>query len=477
LRRGKLVEDVMDGSAKTMGDVHFGASRLEDARLTNRLVAVADQLLAHPNQSFPKKFHQPAELEAFYRLMKHQRVTHASVFAAHQALTLERMRATPGVVLAIQDTTVLDYSGLNAIEELGPIGDGRGRGYACHNCLAVAVSTRAVLGLAAQVLHRCRQVPRGEKRGARQQHPERESRLWKTVSQSLPTAPTDGPVGQLWVDVADRGADITEFLDYEEEAGKNYLVRSQHNRWIEREIAGNTERIKLHELARSLPGVGRRSVAVQAKKGQQARTAEVSISWQPVTIMPPRQPRGEERGVPLSSWVVRVWEEHPPTGSEALEWIVLTNVPVLTLADAFERVDWYSLRWIIEEFHKAQKTGCDIEKMQFSYRDRLEPAIALLSVIAVLLLNVRDASRAADAKERLATTCGPEAWVRILSKWRHGEVRLNWSVHDFYFALARLGGHQNRKHDHPPGWQVLWRGWMYLQAMLDGAAAASDSEM
>lgn len=457
----------MEGTAATFAQDQFGAADLGDARLNHRLVRVADQLVACPDGTFPKKFHEPAGLQGFYRLMKHPRVTHASILAPHAAVTLERMRATPGVVLCLHDTTVLDYSGLDSIAELGQVGDGNGRGLYCHNCLAVSATTREVLGLAGQILHRRRTVPPGEKRQARRENPQRESRLWKRLSQSIPTA----PAGQLWVDIADRGADIIEFLDYEEQAGKKYVVRSQHNRWVTREIAGGTEEIKLHDLARSLPESGRRAVAVQAKEGQTARTAQVSVSWQPVTIVPPLQPRGEERGVPLKVWVVRVWETNPPKGVEALEWILLTNVAVETIADAFERIDWYGMRWIIEEYHKAQKTGCDIESMQFCNIDRLEPAIALLSVVAVMLLSLRDQSRAPDAKERPATDCVPAMWVRLLSAKRHKQVRMDWSVHDFFYALARLGGHQNRKHDHRPGWLVLWRGWAHLHAMLEGAAA------
>jgi transposase-like protein len=467
----------MEVIENSLGEVHFGGAALRDARLTERLVRVANQLIAHPNESFPKKFQDPSDLQAFYRLMKNAKVTHASVLAAHRDVTLARMRATPGVVLAIQDTTALDYSGLDAIADLAPIGNGNGRGYSCHNCLAVVAQSRAVLGLAAQVLHRRRKVPKGEKRAARQQHPQRESRLWKTISKQLPAAPADGPAGQLWVDVADRGADITEFLDYEEEVGKKYLVRSQHNRWIEQKTAEKAEKIKLHELARALPAAGSRPLEMQEKPGQPARTTAVSVSWQAVTLVPPRQRRGEERGVPLATWVVRVWEEQPPTGVQALEWILLTNVPVRSLSEAFERIDWYGLRWIIEEYHKAQKTGCDIEKMQFSYRARLEPAIAIMSIVAVMLLNLRDHSRSPDAKTRPATEHVPALWVRILSKWRHGVARSDWTVHDFYYALARLGGHQNRKHDHAPGWLVLWRGWMHLQAMLEGAAVASDEKL
>ena len=82
---------------------------------------------------------------------------------------------------------------------------------------------------------------------------------------------------------------------------------------------------------------------------------------------------------------------------------------------------------------------------------------------------MRDASRRPDAKERKAKELISEDYIEVLSAWRHGSIKPEWSIHDFYYALARLGGHQNRKNDHPPGWQVLWEGWAELQAMLCGA--------
>ena len=92
--------------------------------------------------------------------------------------------------------------------------------------------------------------------------------------------------------------------------------------------------------------------------------------------------------------------------------------------------------------------------------------------MALTLLDLRDCSRRDDAKTRPATTVVGHDYVAVLTAWRYGEVRLKISVHDFYYALARLGGHQNRKNDHPPGWLVLWRGWTKLQGMLDGYLAA-----
>ena len=79
-------------------------------------------------------------------------------------------------------------------------------------------------------------------------------------------------------------------------------------------------------------------------------------------------------------------EVDPPAEVQPLEWILLTNVPVECLEDACERIGWYECRWIIEEYHKALKTGCGVETLQFTTEDRLKPAIALLSVIALFLL-------------------------------------------------------------------------------------------
>lgn len=156
-----------------------------------------------------------------------------------------------------------------------------------------------------------------------------------------------------------------------------------------------------------------------------------------------------------------------------MEWILLINVPVDNEGDAWERVDWYSCRWIIEEYHKAMKTGCGVENLQFTRTSSLEPAIAVLSVVALQLLELRDASRREETQSQPATNFVPRLWVLVLSSWRHKRPRPNWTVKEFLFALARLGGHQNRRHDHPPGWLVLWRGWTNLQTMVAGAAAYS----
>lgn len=172
-------------------------------------------------------------------------------------------------------------------------------------------------------------------------------------------------------------------------------------------------------------------------------------------------------------WCVRIWETDPPREvNEPVEWFLLTNEPAAALDDARRVGGWYEVRWVVEEFHKAQKAGCAIEQLQFRHEDRLKPAIALISMVALTLLNLRDASRREDAKTQPATTLFAVKYIEVLSRWRWKQTRRDLTIHDFFYALARLGGHQNRKHDHRPGWLVLWRGWTTLQAMVDGASTA-----
>lgn len=451
----------------SFGEENFGTAQLGDRRRTRRLVETADRMVRHPGGTLPDKLPLPAALKGLYRLVDPQAVTHAAVLKPHRELTLERMRIHDGVVLTIHDTTELDYTGKKFLQTIGQIGNGSRRGYLCHNTLAVDARSREVIGLANQILFCRPEVCDNESRQARRERATRESRLWKRGSEAIGPAPP----GKHWVDVCDRGADLFEYLDHKHLHQQSYLVRSKHNRWVFVERDGPHGRGKLHDLARELPELGRKEVDVRARDGRPGRTVQVRVAAGAVSLIPPQQKRGEYRNEPLSTWVVHVREIDPPAGVEPVEWILLTNVPATSFKEACERIDWYRCRWIIEEFHKAQKTGCGIELPQFTNEERLDPVIALLSVVALSLLKLRSASRQPDAAVRPATEVVPAMHVAVLAGWRFGTAATDLTVHEFFYALARLGGHQNRKHDHPPGWLVLWRGWMKLQSMVEGAAA------
>jgi hypothetical protein len=379
----------------------------------------------------------------------------------------------------IHDSTELDYTTHFALEGLGQIGNGHHRGYICHNSLAVDPKNREVLGLLNQLLHHRPKVSRKETEAQRRKRESRESRLWVEGVTPLPGRPQ-------FIDVCDQGADVFEFLAHESGSGRRFVVRAAYDRAI---FIGHDEEggrsSYLRKYASRLPKLGERTVQVTSKREEKspkkkgkkrthfrkAREATVYVAAAPVQVRPPGKKTGEYANEPLPLWIVRVWEPNPPRGQERLEWFLLTNEPVETFEQACRVIQWYECRWIVEEYHKALKTGCGIENPQFETEERLQPAIALLSVVALTLLSLRDASRRPDAKKRLATDLVSIDYVEVLSVWRHKRACPEWSVYDFFYALARLGGHQNRKRDGEPGWLVLWRGWTTLQAMLEGALA------
>ena len=462
-------------NGKSFGELNFGNAELGDKRRTARLVRTADLMCRRPGGSLPQKLHAPKDLKGAYRLFASEEVTHKTILQSHQKFTHEKMLNFNRAVLVLHDATELDYTKHLSLEDLGQIGNGKNRGYIAQNSLAVDPETREAIGLCNQVLHRRVKVKKNETAAEKRRRKSRESLLWLKGTADLPS-------NWKLIDVCDQGADTFEFLEHEIKSGRRFVIRSAYSRGC---LPGHlgADRMLLRDYARSLEAAGHWTLQVSSKsepkspkkKGKKKlvkrikREANMAVSFAPVRICPPAEKVGIHGNDPLPMWVVRVWEVDPPVGQERLEWFLLTNHEVKTFEDAYHVVGWYECRWVIEEYHKGLKTGCKIENPQFTCEDRLQPAIALISIVTLTLLSLRDAGRREDAKGRKASEIISEDYIEILSGWRHGKVKLDWTIHDFVWAMARLGGHQNRKNDHPPGWQILWRGWSELQAMLCGA--------
>jgi hypothetical protein len=232
----------------------------------------------------------------------------------------------------------------------------------------------------------------------------------------------------------------------------------------------------LFAYARDLPRLGQREVEIGTNHGRhkrEGRIARVGIHAGPVSLKVPDDVQGVCRGQDLDLWVIVVREIDPPAGEEAVEWILLSNLPAETLEQASELIDWYCCRVVVEELHRAMKSGAGVEKLKFQSPQRIEPALALLSVISAMLLDLRHMARDPNLSRQPARAVVPVLWVQVLSGWRYQQVRDDLTVLEFVMALARLGGHLNRKGDGLPGWLTLWRGWAELQAMIRGAEAIS----
>jgi hypothetical protein len=388
-------------------------------------------------------------------------------------------------VLLIHDSTELDYTSKRSLQELGEIGGGLGRGYISHHTLAVTPE-RQVLGLLSQILHRRRAVAKGRSKPQKRSDPNRESRLWIQGAQAC------GPAraGKRCVDIADRGGDCFEFAAFEVGQGRLFVIRSAHDRALVGLDHVGADRIHdhLHEYARDLPALGERELTLPPRpmgryprrgkhRPRAGRSIRVRIAAAPITIKAPKPAHGESSEKQLELWVIHVRETGcPPAGQEPVEWVLLSNVAVSDFAQACERVDWYGCRWVIEEFHKAIKSGgCNVQELQLREESRLEPMIAILSVTAAVLMELRHLARDPQTQTQPARAVVPVCYVKVLSVWRHRRVDEEMSCYDFCLALARLGGHLNRKSDGFPGWQTLWRGWEELQVMTEAVEAMDEA--
>ena len=437
---------------------------LGDRRLMRRAVAMGTQMAAHAEASLPEQMGSPSALKAAYWLLNHPGVSLAALTAPHRQQTLQAARAVK-VALLVEDTTELDFTAHASKTGLGPIGDGRGRGLLLHSTLALEPEQRTLLGLAhAQVVLRQPQAKRGPKWVRTP-----EGRVWE-VSAAQVGAP---PAGVCWVHVSDSGSDIFAYMAVCRQQQKHFLIRAFRNRrliWPDdsAEATEPTAQAVLDYVQGLGPQPGSEYAVTLPVEGQQpARQAHLALQWAALTLAPPVQAPPEIRAHgPLKIWVVRAWEPDPPPGVEPVEWVLLSSLPVENLGDAQMRVDWYTCRWFCEDFHQCLKTGCRIEQRQLDDGADIQRLLGFALPIAVRLLQLRQTVR--QAPEVPATTVVEPLLVQVLAR----RQRLNWqtlTTQQFWQQVARLGGHQGRRHDGPPGWRTVWRGWRYLSDLADGA--------
>ena len=440
-----------------VGTKNFGTVDLGDARRTKRLIESAAQIAAHPEKPFNQVFDWN-DLRGFYRLCDQETATLPTLQGAHWRQTRQEMGQHP-LVLILHDTSEMDFTEHKALQGAGPIGDGDGRGFLQHNSLAVLPDPRQVLGLAYQQWHIRKEAPKDEHTAKRKRR-ERESQLWLRGI----AATGRPPEGCRWVDVGDRGADIYEAMVAARTQGHDFLFRVTQNRqvWISEDRG---ELSNLRDFACSLASQGRDVVEIPARGGRPARDAEVLLAAAPVWIPAPSGTLQRVAQPVIAGWVVRIWESNPPQGVEGLEWILITSAPTRTIDELRERRDWYACRWMVEVFHDVEKNGCSEERRRFETAERMQACLAILSVVAVRIFQLRTAlnSQPNEPAKQVATHDEIEAVRRMIN---HG--RGPFTVRDFVRGVARLGGFLGRKHDGEPGVKTLWRGYQRLQDLLLG---------
>lgn len=477
----EVVVTLPEFDPRTWAETNFGELELGHEKRNQRAITIAAAFAAQPGKSIPQTCGSWSDVQATYKFFAHPEVTPDELQATHRELVLERLHQ-PGIYLLVEDTTEPSWGGKTKRSGLGPVGDKQSKrqGFQLHNTLALCWPTNSLpdaqgkrpalelIGLADQQSVVRESVPTGETRRARLLR-QRESAIWETTTARLGTAPATETI--RWIRVCDRGADIYEFLCSCAAEGHGYIVRAAQDRALVN--AEGTAAGRLFAAARGQSSLGEFNLVLRARDGQEARTARLSLSATQVLLRSPWRPgHGLGTQAAVSCTVVRVWEAAPPPGVKALEWILLCDTPVATFAQALTIAVQYAARWVVEEFHKALKTGLGIEKLQLETGAELMAAVALLSVVALRLLHLREVTRLIP--DAPATASGlSELELKILSAKTQRQLT---TVGEVALALGRLGGHLNRKRDGLPGWITLWRGYITLQALVEGARLVHELE-
>ena len=442
----------------------FGDCALGDARRTRRLVQFAGQVAANPNGSTPKQTESWSDCKAAYDLIGCEDVNFAAITAPHYRQTLAR---TQGTWLLIGDTTETHFPG-KQVTGLGPTGNGGGRGFLLHSSLMVRPDGKEIVGLAGQVIRYRKRVKREPGGAQRLRRKDRESRIWSQLLEAIGPA----PAGVRFIHVFDRGGDQFELYCRMQKHGVGWVVRAaQLQRWI---LTPQGDRQKLAQYLETLPVQGEYALDLPANNKQPAHTATLEVRFGPVTMPRPQHVSDWVKASEIEAiamWVVEAREVNPPKGVTPARWVLWTALRVECFEDAWRVLEHYEKRPLIEEWHKALKSGCALEERQYETAKRLEAITAVLSVTAVRLLQLKMVAR--DEPQRPADQVVPLQWIIMLQRVRKRKLPQPWTVREFYRELAKLGGFLGRKSDGEPGWITLWRGFEKLHLCLRGADAVA----
>jgi hypothetical protein len=445
--------------------MQFSSVDLGDQRRTRRAVKLATAAALHASDSLPKMCKQWHATKAAYRFFDQKQVTFQALTQPHRQLTLQAASAC-AVALHVSDTTTLSFS-FGQARGLGPTSAaGSGHGVLLHSTLALDVSggmeaCPRVLGLSAQQWW-ARESP---------QAPRPESSKWSSAIQSVQTPAATG----RQIHVGDCESDCWEAIESCRQQGLSHVIRSAQDRRLADDDASGGEDSSsppsLFERMRKQPALGQKRLLLRSRGDQQAREVQLHLSAMRVTLLPPKNwsskthRQDRDKPAPIECWAVRVWESDPPAGAKAIEWILLTDIPVNDPSDATLIAFWYSCRWLIEEYHKCLKTGCKVEERQLETADRLAALTGILSVVAVRLLQLKQQARCNP--EQAARKVVPVIYVQVLAAHRKLSRKMN--VREFWHEVAKLGGFLGRKSDGDPGWLTTWRGWHELELLVAGA--------
>jgi len=423
--------------------------QLGDARLNKRLMKMVEDFAAQPESSVPQACGDWAATKGAYEFWKNPRVKPDSIILAHEQSTMERLR-WQDTVIAIQDTTGLDFTHHPSTKGLGHLDHPCVKGLKVHSCLTVSEQ-----GVPQGVIHQKvwardpKTIGKKHKR-SKLKTKDKESQRWlDTLSASQEAIPE----GKQVITVADREADIYDLFALPRRENSHLLIRVSHNRRVEHEAK------YLWDAVRESPVLGEVTVEIGRRGNQPPRKATLTIRVASLSIRPPANRPGKASLPLIPVHMILAQEDAPPSGVKPVCWLLLATFPVITFDDAIKCVKYYSYRWLIERYHFVLKSGCWLEKLQLERAEGIHRALATYCVVAWRLLWLTY-----EARHNPDSPCDKVLetyeWQALYCYSHKTSVPPTTppSLHEAVVMIAKLGGFLARKSDGEPGVKTIWRG-------------------
>lgn len=450
-----------DESAMIWAEREFGGAELGDKRRTERLVKTAAGRAMNPDVGMTTCCGKN-DAQLISRLLARDELTMDSTLEAHKKRTVERCSGHK-TVYAVQDTTNMDLTSHKALKGIGPVCQhDEFFGLLLHTTIAVS-RDRTPLGiLDANIWGRESKVKGKKKNSAKEPIENKESFKWVRGKRSADELLND--VCQVVI-VGDRESDIFELFADSRGDNVDLLIRAHHNR----KVKFCEEMDKLFNLMNNSEVLGEYLLKIPRRKDKAAREAVIEVKAGTALIMPHRYLKEKGLETPISiNWVYA--REKNSTSADAIDWKLLTTLSVKDFSEAKSRVDEYSNRWIIEEYHRVLKSGCKVEGLQFETLDSMYPAFAICFVVAWRLLFLSKYARENPDGDASLVSTGTERkvlsnFLKIKKKEKNWKIK---TIQDFVKGVAKLGGYLGRKKDGPPGTKTLWLGLRRLSDLVNG---------
>lgn len=449
--------------AEDWAEEEFGNVRLGHDRLRQRLLTIARDFYARPQAQIPQACQSRARTKAAYRFFQHPETTMETLLEPHIEATQQRI-GKEKVVLAIQDTTSLNYSTHPATNGLGPIGSSPEGivGLIVHDTMAFSLEGTP-LGLL-DVQCWARNGDEFGKKHQRKQRPieQKESSKWLHSFRRVAQIQQHCPETTL-VSVGDREADIYELfhLASENPSSPKLLVRAEQDRLLA------DDQGHLWNIVEQQPRAGIQELHVPRRGQRAARIAQMDVRFAEVTLKPPKS---KARYGSLTLCAVLAQEINASEHVEPLQWMLLTTCRVDSFDNAIEKLGWYAKRWCIEIYHRTLKSGCKIEERQLGSAIRIEACLAIDMVVAWRIYHLTKLGR--EVPDVPCTVFFEEAeWIALTAFITKNPVPPAQppSLRQAIRMVSSLGGFLGRKGDGEPGTQSLWLG---LQRLDDITATA-----